>query len=308
VALAPQTRPVPANGRATVALDDLLSGYLAAGHPVPLNVSTRVDADVPLVVERPLYFRFAGYDGATDVIGSDGPAPVAMFAEGTLRPGFLEYLTVQNPNAAAAPVTFTFQASDDANAPVVVGPATRTVPAQSRGTFALADLIGLRASALNVSVRVDAAQPVVVERPLYFHADPGVGTVVDGATDVIGARGPGRAFLFAEGTVRPGFAEFVTLQNPDSYNSATATLSFQGADDGGSAVTLAPATVLLPPGSRRTVDVTAHLASAGGPAVVNLSLGVTATAPILAERPLYFSTPLAGGVDGGTDVIGLPSP
>jgi hypothetical protein len=27
--------------------------------------------------------------------------------------------------------------------------------------------------------------------------------------------------------------------------------------------------------------------------------------PLIAERPLYFRSPLAGGVDGGTTVIGV---
>ena len=39
---------------------------------------------------------------------------------------------------------------------------------------------------LNISVRVTSDQPIVAERPVYFSADPGLGTVVDGATTVVG--------------------------------------------------------------------------------------------------------------------------
>lgn len=62
----------------------------------------------------------------------------------------------------------------------------------------------------------------------------------------------------------------------------------------------------MAPRSRVTVNINEHFASEGVPTPANVSVRVTSSIPVVAERPLYFRTVLAGGVDGGTDVIGLP--
>ena len=48
---------------------------------------------------------------------------------------------------------------------------------------------GVASPPVDLSVDVIAASLVVVERPVYFSADPGVGTVVDGGTIGTGAAG-----------------------------------------------------------------------------------------------------------------------
>src|SRR5439155_7410391 len=110
-----------------------------------------------------------------------------LFAEGTVRPGFVEYLTLQNPGDRAAAVTVAFQAADDGGAPVAVAPLTIAVPSRTRTTINVKDhLAGLSIGGpVNLSAKVTSDQPIVAERPLYFSGDPGVGTVVDGATDVV---------------------------------------------------------------------------------------------------------------------------
>ena len=104
--------------------------------------------------------------------------------------------------------------------------------------------------------------------------------------------------------MRPGFAEYLTLQNPGAA-PATATFSFQAVDDGGTPVTITEHNEIVRPRSRVTVDVT-RLVTAETPSAVNLSVRVTSDAGIVAERPLYFAADpgLGAAVDGGTVVRG----
>jgi hypothetical protein len=136
--------------------------------------------------------------GGHDVIGATAPSKSFLFAEGTFRPGgpssgggFVEYLTIQNPGATAATATVKFQASTDANTPVSVPDASQAVAANSRVTFNLNAYLASKGLAppLNVSVAVSSDQPLVVERPIYFEADPGVGRFVSGGTTVVGFTG-----------------------------------------------------------------------------------------------------------------------
>src|SRR5207247_1345411 len=88
--------------------------------------------------------------------------------------------------------------------------------------------------------------------------------------------GPHISFFFAEGTVRAGFQEYVTLQNPGDQ-PANVVIGYQASDDAGAAVPVASAHVTVPPHSRVTHDVAAALTS-GYYAVsqpVNVSTSVT---------------------------------
>ena len=190
---------------------------------------------------------------------------------------------------------------------MVVPPLTVVVPARSRKTVNVNEHVlgaGIRVP-LNVSIRVEADRPIVAERPMYFSADPALGATVDGGTTVVGATAASLRHSFAEGTVRPGFVEFVTLQNPNDAPT-TAALDFQASDDRGSPVAVPSLAVSLAGASRATVNVNQHLASRGVPTPVNVSIRVEADRPIVAERPMYFSADPALGatVDGGTTVVG----
>ena len=140
----------------------------------------------------------ATYDGdatfapaTSAVLGTVVEQATYYFAEGTVRPGFVEYLTLQNPGSTPGTATLTFQASNDAGAPVPVPPATVALPASSRVTFNVNHWVESQGvpTPLNVSVRVASDQPIVAERPVYFSADPALGTVVNGGHNVIGAPG-----------------------------------------------------------------------------------------------------------------------
>src|SRR5207248_8205140 len=65
---------------------------------------------------------------------------------------------------------------------------------------------------------------IVAERPMYFIHDFGNGSV-NGAHDVLGAAVGDTSWFFAEGTLRNGFFEFITLQNPND-TAARARLDY----------------------------------------------------------------------------------
>lgn len=50
--------------------EDFSLVLLKRGKPVTLlQVSTGISSDVPIVVERPMYFNYGIYDGGHDVVG-----------------------------------------------------------------------------------------------------------------------------------------------------------------------------------------------------------------------------------------------
>src|SRR5439155_1472729 len=234
---------------------------------------------------------------ATAVITVDKLGRVFYFAEGTVRPGFVEYITLQNPGAGPVDATLEFQAADDGGNVVALAPAEAPIAAASRSTFSVNDYVAAQgiSAPLNVSVRVTSPSPIVAERPMYFAADPALGTVVDGGTDMVGAPALSTTFNFAEGTIRPGFVEYLTLQNP-GLTGASAQLAFPATNDGGAAVSVPGLTMPVPAGGRVTLNVGTYLAGLGVPTPINLSVAVQSSQPILVERPLYFAADPGVGV------------
>src|SRR5205085_3972947 len=114
--------PLPPASRVT---RDIGAHLVASGVTLPVNLSAKVSSTTPISVERPLYFRTGlagGVDGATTVVGATSPSLSLGFAEGTVRPGFVEFLTIQNPGPQAGVATLDFQAADDAGAAINVPP------------------------------------------------------------------------------------------------------------------------------------------------------------------------------------------
>lgn len=231
------------------------------------------------------------------------PMTTFYFAEGTVRPGFAEFITLQNVREEDAPTHLTFQASDDGGGAIALSPYSVSLLPRSRLTVNVNDLVAAQGitAPVNVSVQVTSEKKILAERPLYFNT--GLAGGVDGGSDVIGARAPSTIWNFAEGTVRPGFQEYLTFQNTLTA-AATAAVTFQASDDSGRAVNVPPLTLAMPAGGRVTKDVNRHLLDNSVPLPVNLGARVTASAPVVVERPLYFNTGLAGGARGGTTVIG----
>ncbi|MHB8894598.1 MAG: DUF5719 family protein [Candidatus Geothermincolia bacterium] len=155
------------------------------------DVSTVVSSDVPLVAERPLYFATReGWDGGDVAVGSTEPLVTRYFAEGCTREGFQTWLSIGNPQAADARVTVTYYTGSGRTFSRDI-----TVPASGRSTVDVNLDVG---AGEDVSFKVTSAEPVVVERPMYFNYHG----IRAGGHDGTGAAAPALEWYFAEGCTR----------------------------------------------------------------------------------------------------------
>ena len=77
------------------------------------DVSVKLDSSAPVIVERPMYFKYHNtYTGGSVELANRESGKQWYFAEGSTRAGFEEWLTLQNPGGDTANATVTFQFSD----------------------------------------------------------------------------------------------------------------------------------------------------------------------------------------------------
>jgi exo-beta-1,3-glucanase (GH17 family) len=246
-----------------------VNGAVGQGREVSTVISSTC-AD--LVIERPMYFAYQGvWKGGHTVRATASPSMQWYFAEGYTGSGFDEYVCVMNPNDQSACLRFSFQTASS-------GQVIRsgTVPAHSRSTFKVNDLLG---QGLESSLSLASDVPVVAERPMYFEYTSSSGARWRGGDCVMGSPGLSTRWYFAEGTTRQGFDEWLTLQNPSSA-AITVNATYQLGQGQGGPVTRAYA---VGPRQRRTVDVPAETGRQK-----DVSVLLTSPAEFLAERPVYY--------------------
>jgi len=235
-----------------------------------------------LTLVLPLAYHFS-----TSIAARAATAPV-YFAEGFTGAGFQEYLTLLNTGPAAS-VTIRYLFSDGTTL-------AQTVPvaAQSRATVDVNAAVGPnRDVAASVSSDQDGLH---VERVMYFAACPGV--CVRGSHIGAGVA-PSQDWYFAEGYTGSGFQEYLTLLNPSGGNTSVLVTYLFGDGSGSLQRTYA-----VGPNTRRTISVNAEVG-----ANRDVAMTVHAPSPVIAERPLYFSSCVAGTcADGGTVSAGAPAP
>jgi hypothetical protein len=211
------------------------------------------------------------------------------FAEGYTADGFDEYLTILNPNAAAAQVTITYFLGDGSTRTH-----TLTVPATSRRTVAVHDAAEGVGRGKEVSARVESTNGVgvYVERPMYFRYS----SAIDGGHVGRGQTAPAPVWHFAEGYTTAGFDQYLTILNPDS-RAAAVTITYFLTDG-----TTQTRSLTVAPTSRRTIVVHETAEGVGRGKEVSARVESTNGVDIIAERPMYFRYTLSDGsgiVDGG---------
>ncbi|MBU1669536.1 MAG: right-handed parallel beta-helix repeat-containing protein [Actinobacteria bacterium] len=284
--------------RSTIAVKDVLGEGDDPAHDFSCEVESTGTQQI--VAERPMYFRYGipqglGWTGGSDVVGAASPAESFYFAEGTCRPGFQPYLTVQNPGRTEAEVLITYWLGDSGMRQQAL-----TVPAATRSTVSVRDLLGVGDDpAHDFSCRVESLNNVdiVAERPMYFCYGTEKGLGWTGGSDVVGALAPAPAFYFAEGTCRPGFVPYLTIENP-GLAQAEVRITYMLGD--GSTREQA---IGVGAHSRRTVSVIEVLGT-GDDAAHDFSCTVESLngREIVVERPMYFDYQ---GWTGGSDVVGF---
>lgn len=275
------------------------------------DVSVRVSFPGQGVAERQLTFNNGTWHGSTQKVGASSPSSEWDFAEGSTLNPYSEYLTLENPNSSPVVTTLNYQTDGGAH-PVK----TLTLPGSSRTTVEVqsGDLstnpacipgaggtCGIGHGIGGVSVQVKSAQPIIAERPFYVNNFSfGSGAIRDGH-DAFGANSAATQWDFAEGTTLSGFNEFLTLQNP-GLSAASVTLNYMDTSGHATVKTLG-----INPQTRATVPVFGSALGVGS-GVSGVSVEVTSTQPIVAERPMYMVHDFGSGiVAGADDVVGATS-
>lgn len=212
------------------------------------DVSACVEASLPIIAERPMYFSYYGrWAGGSTQFGATIPSGDWYFAEGTTRANrldgyFDEWLCILNPGDEDALATVTYMFGS--GSPQVE---YRLVRAHSRSTIKVNEQVG---PDRDVSVRVTADKGIVVERPTYYNYH----SALAGGDVELGCNQARSTWHFAEGTNRDGFEEWLTLQNPnDHVVQATVTLMLE---DGSTR----EYTYELPSSTRTTITINGLLA------------------------------------------------
>jgi peptidoglycan/xylan/chitin deacetylase (PgdA/CDA1 family) len=217
----------------------------AYAHPLPgstptTSVSAEVTSSSPaLVAERQMYFHYGsqGIPGGTDVVGEAGPASHSLynFAEGFASTGFYEFLAIQNPTNAAESATVNLYVNGTTTH------VTTQLPAHSRTTLGINQLVGVASATVSMSVEVPGGI-IVAERPMYFILRDS-----KGGTDVIGFTGDPSAALSPCAPTTPVDPTPITIGNTSKKQVA---LTFDAGGD------VAPALTILSILNNRAVHAT----------------------------------------------------
>ncbi|MGQ9537825.1 MAG: hypothetical protein ACUVS1_10655 [Actinomycetota bacterium] len=264
----------------------------ANDHVPGMEFSTRVECltaedgvPLPVFAERAMYMSTPdGKRGAHDSVGSSTPAPMWYLPEGCTRPGFDEWVLIMNPNETGIRVRVLFLTPTG-----IGGTHEFAMFPQSRATVHLNDFVPNN----DVSVTVFSINGagILAERAMYMNTPDGK----IGAHDSIGSFLASDYWYLPEGCTRPGFDEWVLVQNPnDTEVPVRVTLL-------GPSGPLAQQTFTMKPQSRFNVHPN-DLAPGQDLATVVESLN---GAVILAERAMYMWT--ADKKQGSHCSIGIPA-
>ncbi|MDP8924324.1 MAG: hypothetical protein M3O34_15805, partial [Chloroflexota bacterium] len=241
-------QPLPPLTRMSIDTNDILpsSGF-----------ATTVTSDLPIVVERSMYFANGGGHGT---LGVKTPGNTWFLAEGDTRPGYDTWILLQNPNAEIANVAVTFIREDgeptvgyyalDGNARLSVY-ADQVVP---NGRF---------------GARIEADRPIIAERSVYLATGAG-------GHNSVAIQIPNTEWYLPEGSTRAPYREMLALLNPHP-EPVQVDLTLMGT--GGKPPVMR--SFLMRPSSRLTIDVGEIVPDA------EVSTRVIADKPIVAERSMY---------------------
>lgn len=237
--------------------------------------STLITADQPIVAERTMYLANGGAHGS---LAAARASKTWYLAEGSTQDGFDTWLLIQNPNREATRVSVTLlrERGDRVVQELRLG-------ARSRAAINARQLLPRE----RFGATIEADQPVVVERSMYFGGGPeGQGT---GASNSLAAPELAKTWLLPDGSTRAPFQEQLLIANP---GAARAQVRVDYIDDnGGETRRLYD----VPAFGRLTIDVNAEMPE------TSLSIRVTADQPVVVERSSYFN-----GGSGGTSSLAIP--
>jgi subtilisin family serine protease len=233
--------------------------------------STIVNTDIPVYVERSMYF---GHDGHS-AVGARQANREWFLAEGSTVPPFETWILLMNPNPAPTLARLQFMREDG-----TVVEHAEAVPGMGRTSVFVNALF----TTAGFATRISSDQPLVVERAMYFDAG-------QGGHDTLATPTPGKTWYLAAGTSRAGFDTWLLVENPGGTpaNVRVSFLTEMG--------TVVNQPLFVLPHARTSLFT--------DPLVPEAAFGIRVESDqdIVAERAVYFDGGKAGF--GGT---GVPAP
>lgn len=235
---------------------------------------------------------------ANTTITSTGPtAQTWYFAEGRVGGGFVQWLTIGNPNDSTCTVNIEYDYTLDRDGSNHQKKIAIQANRLSRVTEYVNNDLGITQFNLdgaNVSAIVSTSDcpGIVSERPMYFQNFHGVSS----GTDVLGATKPLTTWYFAEVPRSTAGETFLSILNPNSSDTTVTVQYYNGS--------IAPVSEskTVAANSRGTFEP--NKAALAGQ--TDLGIIVTSEQPIVVERASYY--PTVNGVQGSADVMGISSP
>ena len=212
------------------------------------------------------------------------PVTTFYFAEGFTAGGFSEILSLLMPNEnGTVLIDYYSQAGHG-----------QSIEFLTQGAVEPVDVGATIGVNQQVSIKVTLPGPGIAERTLNFNFG-----FWHGSTSIVGVNAPSLQWNFAEGSTLSFFSEYLTLQNS---NPGPASVTLKYFTDKPATATK---TLTLPGSTRTTVAVfdgdlstsAGDCAVTGGnavhcgvgPGVVGVSVKISSTLPIIAERPFYVN-------------------
>lgn len=234
--------------------------------PIGSEFSTIVTSDVPVVVERGVYFD-GGLAGDTNG-GTKAPSKVWYFAEGDTREDFDASIALFNPTSDVT--TTRIQIFRSEGAPIEQ---SVQVPGLSRRTVLLDGIVPNE----RFSLRLESTVPIVAERSM---------SVGGGSNIASGVTQPATEWLFAEGDTSDPFTESLAFLNS---NDDVANVEISFFQEGGRPTQTQ--TIRIAGRSRGSFDVSRALPAARS------SIRVSSDKGIVVERTMYLDD-RGGGTSG----------
>jgi len=236
---------------------------LKAGDVMPnAEFATIVTTELPVYVERSMYFGHSGHSAA----GARQTSKTWYLAEGSTVPPFDTWVLLMNPNPVPTVAQLRFMREDGS-----VVDRNELVPAMGRRSV----FVNMLFTTPGFATQVTADQPIVVERAMYFDND-------QGGHDTLATATPGLTWYLAAGASRAGFDTWLLVENP---GPAPANVKASFVTETGAVVTQ-PLFVL--PHSRSSLYT--------DPLVPDAAYGIRVDSdqPVVAERAVYFDNGRAG--------------
>gem|GEM_PF-431578 len=231
------------------------------------DVSTMVESNVGVIVERAQYFKYAGKDDGNASVGVNELSRTWYLAEGYTAGEFDEYILIQNPLNTPGFATVSFMREDGE----VIQGQYELLPC-SRLTIRVDDIPGLESC--EVSAFVESDVEIVCERAMYFesYGRPG-------GSDAPGVSSPAEYWYLAEGYTGGEFDTYILILNPND-REVDVDVNYL-LTNGGVKIQRHQ----VKPHSRYTI----HVDAVEGMENTEFSTALTGSLPVVCERAMYFS-------------------